>query len=572
MDESALAARAGGGAPLRAWIRALDSVGAMARDPSLTSFSLLDEAEAAHGERPALLGAGEQVSYAELAAQVNRIAHWAGGTCAGQTVGLFMSNRPAYVAAWLGLTRAGCIVALLNTNLAGDALLHCIRTAGCALILAEAPLDGPDGVDTLQWSALDRELAVQPAWPPSRRPDRSDPALLVFTSGTTGLPKAAHITYGRILEWSLWFAGMMDLTAEDRIYDCLPLYHSTGGIVAIGAALARGASVLIAPGFSASRFWDEIGDGGCTVFFYIGELCRYLAQSPPHPRERAHLLRLACGNGLQGGVWERFQDRFAVPQILEFYAATEGSISLYNCEGRPGAIGRVPPFLASRFPLALIRADAETGEPLRGADGFCLRCEDGAPGEAIGRVDPSRRFDGYTDPAATSRKLLRDVFRAGDCWFRSGDLMQRDAAGFYYFVDRMGDTFRWKGENVSTSEVAAAVRSCPGVVDAAVYGVRVPGHEGRAGMAALVTDASFDLDALHRHVTARLPGYAQPIFVRLCHSLDVTGTFKLSSARLAEESYATLDDPVWFKDRASGRYVRYDEALAQAVACGAARI
>ncbi len=559
------------GAPLRAWIRALEAVGAMSRTPSLTLAAMLDERAATDPDRPALLGQREGFTYRELAERSNQIAHWVQARLAGQTIGLLMPNRPAYVAIWLGLTRAGCVVALLNTNLTGDALLHCIRAAGCALVLADEALIArlPDGVEALAWSALARELADEPASPPEHQPDPSDPALLVFTSGTTGLPKAARVSHGRITEWALWFAGMMDVAAEDRLYNCLPLYHSTGGIVAVGAMLARGASVLIAPGFSASRFWDEVADGGCTLFLYIGELCRYLAHSPAHPRERAHRLRLACGNGLHADVWARFRDRFAIPQILEFYAATEGSVSLYNCEQRPGAIGRVPAFLAPRFPLALIRVDAETGQPVRDADGRCIRCVADEPGEAIGRVDrasssPARRFDGYTDPEASSRKLLRDVFAPNDCWFRSGDLMRRDASGFYYFIDRMGDTFRWKGENVSASEVAAAVRTCPGVADAAVYGVAVPGQEGRAGMAAIV--GSFDPAVLWPYLAARLPGYAQPLFVRSCRALDLTGTFKLATAGLAREGFAGSADPVWFNNRRA--YVPCDAALLRGIAAG----
>src|SRR6185312_7773345 len=266
------------------------------------------------------------------------------------------------------------------------------------------------------------------------------------------------------------------------LYDCLPLYHSTGGVVAIGAMLVKGGSVLIRARFSASRFWDDVVEGGCTIFQYIGELCRYLVASPPHPLEREHRLRLACGNGLQREPWVAFAERFAVPQILEFYAATEGSVSLYNCEGKPGAIGRVPPFLARRFPVALIRCDTETGTPLRDAAGRCIPCGPDEIGEAIGRVldaaaTPARQFDGYTDNAASEKKLLGDVFAPGDRWFRTGDLMRKDASGYFTFVDRIGDTFRWKGENVATTEVAGVIRACKGVSDAVVYGVKVPNHE-----------------------------------------------------------------------------------------------
>ena len=214
----------------------------------------------------------------------------------------------------------------------------------------------------------------------------------------------------------------MDAQPDDRLYNCLPMYHSTGGVVAIGSILSRGGSVLIRSRFSASRFWDDIVTGECTIFQYIGELCRYLTRSPAHALETAHKLRLACGNGMRGEVWEEFQSRFRIPRILEFYAATEGNVSLYNCEGRPGAIGRIPPFLRHRFPVELIRTDIETGEPMRDASGRCIKCAADEPGEAIGRIvadslSPARHFDGYTDRQASARKVLCDVFEAEDDGF-----------------------------------------------------------------------------------------------------------------------------------------------------------
>ena len=379
------------------------------------------------------------------------------------------------------------------------------------------------------------------------------------------------------MEWSLWFAGLMDAGPDDRLYDCLPMYHSTGGIVAIGAMLVRGGSVLIAPRFSASRFWDDVADGGCTIFQYIGELCRYLSIAPPHDKERAHRLRLACGNGMRGAVWEVFQARFAVPRVLEFYAATEGNVSLYNCEGKPGAIGRVPPFLARRFPVALLRLDQATGDPLRGGDGLCVACGVDETGEAAGRIDavaatPARGFDGYTDPEASAKKVLSDVFVRGDRWFRTGDLLRMDAAGFYYFVDRAGDTFRWKGENVSTTEVESIVGACPGVTDVAVYGVAIAGYEGKAGMAAIVAHDPFDPQILGDRLAAALPDYARPVFLRRCQALDVTGTFKLNKTRLAAKGLTGTEDVIWFFDRAAGRFVPYNDTIRREIDSGAIRV
>jgi fatty-acyl-CoA synthase len=367
------------------------------------------------------------------------------------------------------------------------------------------------------------------------------------------------------MQWSHWFAGMLGTDPSDRMYNCLPMYHSVGGIVAVGSALVGGGSVVIRRRFSASQFWDDIVRWDCTLFQYIGELCRILAKEPHRPQETAHRIRIACGNGLGADIWERFRERFAIPQILEFYAATEANFSLYNCEGRPGSLGRVPPFLARRFAIALVRFDVDADAPVRDAAGRCVPCAVDEPGEAISRVggddaDPGRRFEGYTDARATGGKILRDVFEPGDAWYRSGDLMRRDAAGFYYFVDRIGDTFRWKGENVSTTEVAATLCACPGVAEALAYGVAVPGHDGRAGMAALVTAEGFDLEVLARHVEQSLPKYARPLFVRLLREVDMTGTFKPKKADLVRTGFdpAATPDPLYVIDPAGGSYVALD--------------
>ena len=367
---------------------------------------------------------------------------------------------------------------------------------------------------------------------PTERPGITidDRALLIYTSGTTGLPKAASISHRRILNWGGWFAGLTNATPEDRLYNCLPIHHSVGGVVAPCSMLSAGASVVLTEKFSATGFWRDVVRWDCTLFQYIGEFCRYLLRAPLSEFEDRHQVRLACGNGLRGDIWEAFQARFAIPQILEFYAATEGNFSLYNVEGKPGAIGRIPPFLAHRFPVAIVRFDPELGLPTRAADGLCIPCDRNEVGEAIGRIgiagEGGGRFEGYTDAAETERKILRDVFVAGDAWFRTGDLMTLDASGYFHFVDRVGDTFRWKGENVAASEVNQAVTDCPGVVDATTYGVRIPGVDGRAGMIAIVVDGDFDLGEFQSSLARQLPVYARPAFVRICAALDITETFK----------------------------------------------
>ena len=575
----------GGAAPAaRAWQRALEMTAPIGRDPARTLPVVIDEVAERFGSSPALLSETDTLAYRDLADLSRRYAAWAlrHGVGKGDVVALMMPNCPQYLAIWLGIVRIGGVVALVNTNLVGAALKHSLDTVAPKHVVVAQPLAEAVAAirlslspDTRVWAhgggdveglprietALPDDALDGLSFPP---PVLDDRALYIYTSGTTGLPKAAAVSHHRLMQWSHWFAGMMDIAPGDRMYCCLPMYHSIGGVVTIGAPLVAGASVFIRERFSASRFWDDVADRDCTLFQYIGELCRYLTAAPPHLRERAHRLRLACGNGLRGDVWEAFQNRFAIPQILEFYAATEGSFSLYNAEGKPGAIGRIPPFLSHRFPVALVKHDIETGEPARGPDGFCIRCAPDEPGEAIGKIAAGAgRFEGYTDPEATAKKVLRDVFVEGDAWYRTGDLMRRDRAGFFYFVDRIGDTFRWKGENVSTGEVEEAIAACPGVAEVVVYGVPVPGTEGRAGMAALVPADGFDLALLHRHLAERLPDYARPVFLRLCGDIGTTGTFKPQKQALAADGYdpAAIDDALYFDDRVRAAYVKLDTAL-----------
>ena len=551
------------------------------------------------GNQPALIGESTRLGYRALVELSDRYAAWVlrQELEAGAMVCLLMPNCPDYVAIWFGITHTRCGVALINTNLVGEALAHSIRASGARQIIVAASLLPPvlAVLPQLQpgtriwvhgeggsgdFSRIDLDIVshacVPGEQPASHHPQAGDRALLIYTSGTTGLPKAATVTHARILEWSSWFAGMMDARPEDRLYDCLPMYHSTGGVVAIGAMLRSGGSVVIRTRFSASRFWKDVADSGCTIFQYIGELCRYLARGPRQPAERQHRLRLACGNGMRGDVWEEFQERFGIPRILEFYAATEGNVSLYNCEGKPGAIGRIPPFLRNHFPVELIRIDLDTGEPLRDEAGFCIRCDADEAGEAVGQVlsdslSAARRFDGYTDREASARKTVSDVFAAGDLWFRTGDLMRRDRAGYYYFLDRLGDTFRWKGENVSTAEVASVLAACPGILDAVVYGVAIAGAEGRAGMAALATGDGFDFAQFRDHMRAHLPEYAHPVFLRLCDALAVTGTFKLTKAPYVAAGLATASThgTLWFNDRKGEQFVACDAEILRRIEEGA---
>jgi fatty-acyl-CoA synthase len=583
------------GSPAKTWLRAIELTSQIDSHPRCLFADVVENWAMEQPERLALISESETVTYRAFSDRINRYACWAlsVGINPGDRVGLIMSTKPDYIAAWLGIGRVGGVAALINTNLVGPSLAHCINIIDADHIIVEHELmqkfeaaqsllaaraevwcagdgDGKPRID----DALEKfgGCSLSPA--ERRNVTVDDLALLIFTSGTTGLPKAAKVSHRRILSWGSWFAGLMDAKPEDRLYNCLPLFHSVGGVVAPCSMLLAGASVVLAQKFSATGFWQDIVRFDCTIFQYIGELCRYLLKTAQSEFDRKHRLRLACGNGLRGDIWKDFQARFSIPQILEFYASTEGNFSLYNVEGKVGAIGKVPPLLAHRFPAAIVKVDAEHGFPLRDERGRCITCAPGEIGEAIGRIGNSQEggghFEGYTDARESEKKVLHDVFVIGDRWFRTGDLMRRDAQGYFEFIDRIGDTFRWKGENVATAEVNDVIRDCRGVVDAVTYSVTVPGADGRAGMAAMVTDDDFELDAFADQLASRLPPYAHPQFVRIRHKLDTTETFKQKTHQLMQQGFdpAFIDEPLYFKDPKSGEFRSLDRArFSEIVAC-----
>jgi len=582
-----------------AW-RALRHTMPIARHPTRIFPTLMEGAAARHGDKPALISDAETLTYHELDARANQYARWAlaQGVAKGEVVCLLMPNRPEYLAIWLGITRAGGAVALLNTHLTGPSLAHCIDLVSPKhIIMADALAPALAGAEPHLKSKLKTwvhgerigilpriDLAVAqldgaPLSAAERRPlTIEDDALFIYTSGTTGMPKAAKINHYRLMLASVGFAGVMGTRASDRMYDCLPMYHTTGGVVATGALLVKGGSVVIRESFSASMFWDDVARHGCTIFQCVGELCRYLLHAPRQPSEETHRLRLACGNGLRPDIWGAFQRRFAIRRIIEFYAATEGNVTLFNFEGRPGAIGRLPRLLERRFPVRIVKFDVEREAPLRDARGFCVLCGPDEIGEAIGQIVndplmPTNRFEGYADAADSERKILRHVFAPGDAWFRTGDLMRRDRRGYFYFVDRIGDTFRWKGENVSTAEVAGTICRFAGVRDANVYGVAVPGHEGRAGMAAIVAHDALDLAALRAHLHAQLPAYARPLFLRIRREIDMTMTFKQKKADLVAQGFdpGRTTDAIYVDDACEGAYVRVAPQLYQELMAGGIR-
>jgi len=495
----------------------------------------------------------------------NRVAGWAleQGYKPGDTVAIFVQNRLEYVALWYGFTKIGTIPALINYQLAGPALAHCVNISDARHLILDSQLaeswESAKGNikndvtvlaaygDLAGYESFDLAISkIAPNRPPRdirKGIKAGDQCMKMFTSGTTGMPKAAKVTHVRAQNYMLAFGAGAKTDSKDRMMMVLPLYHATGGLCGVGAAISNGGAVIIRRKFSASGFWDDCISHGATLFMYVGELCRFLLSTPPHENERNHSIRWIIGNGLRPEVWPSFVDRFNIPHVMEFYGATEGNVSLINLDGPVGAVGRVPDQV----------------------------------GELIGeiRADEARfRFDGYENEEATNKKILRDVFKKGDMWFRTGDLMKRDALGYYYFMDRVGDTFRWKAENVATGEVAASISGFTGVTQANVYGVRVPGYDGRAGMAAIVADNEPDLRKLKKHIDDSLPHYARPVFLRLSNESETTSTFKFKKTNLVKAGFDpdNIHEPLYYADSVSGQYELLDKEIYEAILRGTKRL
>jgi len=557
---------------------------------SYTVADRLEERAAAHPERPFLFYEDRDASYGALNALANRTAHAARalGLRRGDVAALLMENRPEFLATWMGFAKLGVTTALLNTHLRGRALGHAIEAARPTLLVAGAEcapaLVSLGAPRARSFVARDPDARAAPAPLPAgagawdellaRAPaGNPDPAwraglvagadlLFVYTSGTTGLPKAARLSHMRWLGVGDGMSAVAGYGPDDVIACVLPLYHGAGGMVVVSCALAQGAALWLARRFSASAFWDEVRRRGVTGFQYVGEICRYLANQPARDDDRRHGLRVMMGAGIGADVWRVFTERFGVERVLEGWSSTEANTSLINLDGVVGSCGRIP------FPELhngrLIRFDPDTETHPRDAAGACIECAPGEVGEFVGMIPDlpdsgAGRFEGYTDAEASEGKILRDVFRPGDRWYRSGDLLRRDEDGYFYFVDRIGDTFRWKSENVSTQEVAEALAGFPGLEIANVYGVAVPGAEGRAGMAALALreGTAFDGRAFFAWTAQRLPAYAAPLFVRLVREPDLTSTFKLRKIDLQSAGYAPercAGDPLYVRDAADETY------------------
>jgi len=552
-----------------------------------------------HPHRVCLHFEDQSWTFQQLDEFSNRVANFLHlrGFVHGDSVALFMENRPEYIGLWLGCTKVGVVPALINYNLRGQSLLHSIHSAYCTALIFGAELSAavsdiarelgtefrlmrsgrcPGGLRVPLAEDLDRELASQQATevPEAVRTRLSfrDKLLYIYTSGTTGLPKAAVVKNSRFY---FYCQGVYNMNAMYKLnslvfYNPLPLYHSAGGVVGVGLMICCGATLVIRKKFSVRNFWKDCIKYNCNGAQYIGEICRYLLSVPESPEDKSHKVEIMWGNGLRPAIWKQFTERFNIKYIGEFYGATEGNSNVVNIDSKRGSVGFTSVLFPSVYPVSIIRLD-EAAAPMRGPDGLCVPCRPGEPGEFVGKIvknHPSRGFDGYVDKTATDSKIIKDVLRKGDSYFRSGDLLYADEFGWMYFMDRMGDTFRWRGENVSTIEVESVISSVLEQTASVVYGVDVPGVEGKAGMAAIVEDAAkFDLDRFLSNLKAELPSYAIPLFLRVVRNLDITGTFKIRKMDLVREGFnpEVVADPLYFFDSSLGGYCPLDSCLYQEI-------
>ncbi|MFH4976784.1 hypothetical protein AB6A40_003493 [Gnathostoma spinigerum] len=549
------------------------------------------------------IGSRRNFTFSSLLIEANKYAFYfqSLGYRKGDVIALFMENSADFVIAWLGLARIGVVTAWINCNLRKESLAHCIRVSSSKAIicsrgqerevngLIEAGLLDAKRIDTyvvgpneLGYTNLIQSLEEVGGRSPAclDHVDFKSVLCLIYTSGTTGMPKAAIMKHFRYYSMAVGSSRSFGIRSDDRIYISLPLYHTAGGIIGVGQVILNGCSAVIRKKFSASNFWKDCFKHNCTVSQYIGEICRYLLAQPKCEEECSHSVRLMYGNGLRAEIWQQFVDRFHV-RIGEIYGSTEGTSSLVNIDGKVGSCGFLPlsPLTKYLHPVRLIKVDGETGEVVRGEDGLCVPCSPGETGAMVSSIrknNPLLVFEGYVSEKDTNKKVIRDVFTKGDSVFLSGDILHMDRLGYLYFKDRTGDTFRWKGENVSTTEVEGVLHLLESVSDATVYGVHVPGYEGRAGMAALVrsSEKSVDdmqfLNEVEEKLCSALPSYAIPVFVRLCNSVDKTGTFKLVKTNLRKLSYEPRGEAerVYYRDNVLRKYIRLDNDVYELIKAG----
>ncbi|KAM3823817.1 long-chain fatty acid transport protein 2-like [Vipera latastei] len=551
-------------------------------------FTLLDcflDKVLKHPEKPFILFEDEIYSYRDIDRHSNQMARVLKDYVRlkeGETMAVFLKNIPAYIWIWMGLEKIGCTMACINYNIRLKSLLHVLRTCNAKVLLTTPDFKNviedvlpvlkdeglrvfylsdnspSDGVEALLGQV---KLASEEPVPASYRANvtAKSTSVYIFTSGTTGLPKAAIINQKKLLMISNIFT-LCDINANDIIYTPLPLYHSAGLLIGIGGCLDVGATCVLGPKFSVSNFWNDCRRYHVSVIQYVGETMRYLCNAPKKDNDRDHRVKLAIGNGMKREVWKEFLCRFGCLKVYEFYGATEGNLGFINYTGKVGAVGRINFLYKKMTKFEIIQYDIDQNEVVRNEKGFCVPVAPGETGLLVAKITTRTPFYGYAgDPEKTKTKVLQDVLEKGDSYFNSGDLLMQDHDGFIYFQDRVGDTFRWKGENVATTEVETILAMLEFIQEVNVYGVPVPGHEGKIGMAAirLKEGGSFDGKQLYEHTKNYLPNYAIPHFIRIREALETTGTFKQCKNQLVKEEFdpVTITEPLFFLDNSEKSFV-----------------
>lgn len=572
---------------LRHLMSGADRTSNLGRNDFYTCADRLEERAIDAADTPFIIFEDTVCTFAEANACANRIARIAlsAGLKRGDVVALMMSNRPDYVLTWLGLSKAGIVTALINTSATGHVLAHAFRQVGAKALIVGSELAVPVAELAVSdrppiifeqaepgaahsdngWRNLNAELrnAGSANLPADARSGirMSDPLYLIFTSGTTGLPKAAKVSHLRFIAAGESMVGFLDFGDDDVHYCVLPLYHGAGGMVIPAMSLAAGRPFVLRRKFSTSAFWADVRRHGVTTIQYIGEIIRYLLTAPPSDQDRNHTLRKMCGAGLRADPWISFQERFGITKIFEGLGSTELSFGITNVDNIPGSCGRLP--YPEHSSVRIVRWDAENDRHLIDEAGRPVLAAAGEVGEVIVQIFEGPGllglFEGYTSPEATEAKLLRNVFEKDDCWYRSGDLVRFDDNDFFWFVDRVGDTYRWKSENVSTQEVETILSTFAGPTFVNVYGVKVPGTEGRAGMAALSYEdgGTFEPHAFFAHAVGHLAAYAVPLFIRVSRFAAMTTTYKLRKVDLKREGYDSAlcgSDMLFVADMAAKTY------------------
>uniref|UniRef100_A0A1I7SDC3 Very long-chain fatty acid transport protein n=1 Tax=Bursaphelenchus xylophilus TaxID=6326 RepID=A0A1I7SDC3_BURXY len=543
---------------------------------------------------------GRKFTFSQLNGLANKYANAYKKVSNEKQIAIFLENSADFFACWLGLSKLGVITAWINSNLKAEPLAHSIKVAKTDIVLTSTSLL-PTLLKTIDSGLLPQNLIIytidkpvdngrsksiqdllQDPTEPEPNNDINFQSVLcyIYTSGTTGNPKPAIIKHFRYFFIAMGSGKSFGVTPDERIYITMPMYHSAAGILGIGQVVVLGATAIIRKKFSARNFWTEARDHQCTASQYIGEICRYLLAQPRSKAEREHSIRLMYGNGLRPEIWKEFVERFGIRKIGELYGSTEGNSNIVNINNHIGSCGFFPiyPFLTALYPVRLVKVNPETGELLRDENGLCISCRPGDTGEMVGMIkknDPLLRFEGYVNKDDTDKKVITDVTRKGDVVFSSGDILYWDQYGYLYFKDRGGDTYRWRGENVSTMEVEGVLQPLMQIQNATVFGVEVNGREGRAGMIGATLNTNVDIqefvDVAAKRLCDNLAAYAIPVFLRICKEVETTGTFKLKKSALQKDGFDPAKcgaDPLFYFDYTAKTYKPLDSDMYNMIQSG----